>query len=39
MLKKDRIDANLYKNPQLLRHFIHRLFDIPRPIFPEFSNR
>ncbi|MFT5171360.1 MAG: IS6 family transposase, partial [Candidatus Marinamargulisbacteria bacterium] len=39
MLKKGRIDTNLYKNPQLLRNFIHRLFDIPGPIFPEFSNR
>jgi IS6 family transposase len=39
MLKKGRIDANLNKNHQLLRQFIHRLFDIPGPIFPEFSNR
>ena len=39
MLRKGQVPFISKKEPQVLRNFIHRFFDIKGPIFPTYYNR
>ena len=39
MLRKGQVAFYSNKEPQVLRNFIHRLFDCSGPIFPTYYNR
>ena len=39
MLRKGQARFLMNAEPQVLRNFIHRVFDCPGPIFPSYHNR